>query len=108
MYATTRALDDLRAREYPVLDGLGQVYLDYTAGNLVPLSLVDRHLALLRDHLLGNPHSTNPASALATTLMAVHHRVSAAAILEGRSGGPAQARGAAFSPMLRTIAKLGQ
>ena len=66
-YATTRALDDLRAREYPLLDRLGHVYLDYTAGNLVPLSLVDRHSALLRDHLLGNPHSTNPASALATT-----------------------------------------
>jgi molybdenum cofactor sulfurtransferase len=66
-YSTTRALDDLRAREYPLLDSLGHVYLDYTAGNLVPRSLVDRHMALLRDHLLGNPHSTNPASALATT-----------------------------------------
>ena len=50
-----------------MLDSLGHIYLDYTAGNLVPLSLVDRHLALLRDHLLGNPHSTNPASALTTT-----------------------------------------
>jgi selenocysteine lyase/cysteine desulfurase len=66
-YAVTRALDDLRARDYPLLDGLGHVYLDYTAGNLVPLSLVERHTALLRDHLLGNPHSTNPASALTTT-----------------------------------------
>jgi molybdenum cofactor sulfurtransferase len=66
-YATTRRLDDLRAREYPLLDGLGHVYLDYTAGNLVPHRLVDRHMALLHDHLLGNPHSTNPASALATT-----------------------------------------
>ena len=65
-YSTTRALDDLRAREYPLLDGFGHVYLDYTAGNLVPLSLIERHTALLRDHLLGNPHSTNPASALAT------------------------------------------
>jgi molybdenum cofactor sulfurtransferase len=68
-YGATRALDDLRARDYPLLDGLGHVYLDYTAGNLVPLSLVDRHMALLRDHLLGNPHSTNPASALATTFV---------------------------------------
>ena len=66
-YAGTRALDALRAKEYPLLDALGHVYLDYTAGNLVPLSLVDRHAALLRDHLLGNPHSTNPASALTTT-----------------------------------------
>jgi selenocysteine lyase/cysteine desulfurase len=68
-YAATRALDDLRTREYPLLDGLGHVYLDYTAGNLVPFSLVDRHLALLRDHLLGNPHSTNPASELTTTFV---------------------------------------
>ena len=67
LYSTTRALDDLRAREYPLLDSLGHVYLDYTAGNLVPLSLVERHAALLRDHLLGNPHSTNPASSLTTT-----------------------------------------
>jgi len=66
-YVKTRALDDLRARDYPLLDRLGHVYLDYTAGNLVPLSLVERHAALLHDHLLGNPHSTNPASALATT-----------------------------------------
>jgi molybdenum cofactor sulfurtransferase len=68
-YESTRALDDLRAREYPLLDSLGHVYLDYTAGNLVPLSLVERHTALLRDHLLGNPHSTNPASALTTTYL---------------------------------------
>ena len=66
-YAATRALDDLRARDYPLLDGIRHVYLDYTAANLIPLSLVERHMALLRDHLLGNPHSTNPASALTTT-----------------------------------------
>jgi selenocysteine lyase/cysteine desulfurase len=68
-FHTTRALDDLRAREYPLLDGLGHVYLDYTAANLTPLSLVERHLALLRDHVLGNPHSTNPASVLTTGLI---------------------------------------
>jgi molybdenum cofactor sulfurtransferase len=68
-YASTRVLDDLRAREYPMLDTLGHVYLDYTAGNLVPLSIVGRHTALLREHLLGNPHSTNPASTLTTTFV---------------------------------------
>ncbi len=68
-YATTRALDDIRRRNHPQLDGLGHVYLDYTAGNLVPLELVERHAALLRDHVLGNPHSTNPASALTTTFV---------------------------------------
>jgi selenocysteine lyase/cysteine desulfurase len=74
-YAATRALDDLRSRDYPLLDELGHVYLDYTAGNLVPQSLVERHCALLRNHLLGNPHSTNPASALATTYVE-HSRLS--------------------------------
>jgi selenocysteine lyase/cysteine desulfurase len=66
-YVATRALDDLRRRDYPLLDGLGHVYLDYTAGNLVPLSLLERHTSFLRDHVLGNPHSTNPTSALTTT-----------------------------------------
>jgi selenocysteine lyase/cysteine desulfurase len=65
-YASTRALDDLRERNYPLLDRHRHVYLDYTAGNLTPLSLLERHASLLRDHLLGNPHSTNPASALTT------------------------------------------
>jgi selenocysteine lyase/cysteine desulfurase len=68
-YAATRALDELRRRNHPLLDGAGHVYLDYTAGNLVPLALVERHAALLRDHVLGNPHSTNPASALTTTFV---------------------------------------
>jgi molybdenum cofactor sulfurtransferase len=66
---TTRALDDLRAQEYPLLDSTGQIYLDYTAGNLVPQSLVDRHLALLRAHLFGNPHSNNPASVVMTAFV---------------------------------------
>ena len=68
-YATTRGLDELRAREYPLLDSTGHVYLDYTAGNLTPLSLIERHLALLKQHLFGNPHSSNPASAFTTTNM---------------------------------------
>ena len=67
-YAATTALDDLRQREYPLLDRLGYVYLDYTAGNLTPLSLLERHATFLRDHVLGNPHSTNPVSALTTVL----------------------------------------
>jgi len=68
-HTSTRALDDLRARDYPLLDATGHVYLDYTAANLIPQSLVARHTALLRDHLLGNPHSSNPSSALTTTFV---------------------------------------
>jgi molybdenum cofactor sulfurtransferase len=59
-YTTTRALDDLRATDYPGLDK--QTYLDYTAANVYALSQLDRHHALLRENLCGNPHSTNPAS----------------------------------------------
>ena len=65
-YAATRVLDDLRHRNHPLLDGLGHVYLDYTAGNLVPLTLVERHASLLRDHVLGNPHSNTSSSSPTT------------------------------------------
>jgi selenocysteine lyase/cysteine desulfurase len=67
--AETVSVDTLRAREYPLLDAEGHVYLDYTAANLPPVSVVARHADLLRGHLLGNPHSTNPASSLTTTLV---------------------------------------
>ena len=63
-HAHKRALDELRAREYPLLDAQRHVYLDYTAANLPPRSLLSRHVDLLRGQVLGNPHSTNPASSL--------------------------------------------
>jgi molybdenum cofactor sulfurtransferase len=63
-YASTRALDELRAREYPAL--AAHTYLDFTAANLYASSQITRHLELLQRQLLGNPHSTNPSSSLAT------------------------------------------
>jgi selenocysteine lyase/cysteine desulfurase len=60
------SFDDLRRSEYPLLDQRGHVYLDYTAGNLCPLSLVERHLALLKADILGNPHSGNPTASRAS------------------------------------------
>jgi molybdenum cofactor sulfurtransferase len=69
MFKSTPALDEVRAREYPVLDGTGHIYLDYTAGNLAPRSLVARHVALLQGDILGNPHSTNPVSTLTMELV---------------------------------------
>ncbi len=62
-------LDDLREREYPLLDRDGHVYLDYTAGNVCPRSLVERHLALLKSEILGNPHSGNPTASRASVYM---------------------------------------
>jgi selenocysteine lyase/cysteine desulfurase len=65
-YSGTRKLDDLRAADYPALDRLGHTYLDFTASNLYATSQLERHQALLRSEVLGNPHSTNPTSSRAT------------------------------------------
>jgi len=69
-YDRTGALDQLRAREYPTLDASGCTYLDFTAANLYATSQIERHLALLRDNVFGNPHSTNPTSSLASAYVA--------------------------------------
>ena len=68
-YASTRYLDELRAREYARLDQPGQVYLDYTGGGLYAESQLREHLALLTSRVFGNPHSTNPASQAMTDLV---------------------------------------
>jgi len=68
-YTRTASLDDVRMHEYPLLDAEGHVYLDYTAANLPPRSLIARHADLLREQILGNPHSTNPASSLTMELL---------------------------------------
>ncbi len=67
-YAETRALDELRSREFSRLDEQGQVYLDFTGGGLYGRSQVERHAEFLLGHVLGNPHSSNPTS-LETTEM---------------------------------------
>jgi selenocysteine lyase/cysteine desulfurase len=59
----------LRRSDYANLDATQQVYLDYTGGNLVPKRLLDQHHRLLSEQVLGNPHSTNPSSQLATRLV---------------------------------------
>lgn len=59
----------LRDREYPLLDQQNHLYLDYTGGNLCPRSLLDTHFTMLREHILGNPHSTNPTSLKSTELI---------------------------------------
>ena len=61
-YATTHALDALRAADYGRLDAQGQVYLDFTGGGLHAASQVLEHVQLLNDEVLGNPHSVNPSS----------------------------------------------
>ena len=70
----TSILDELRARDYARLDTSGYTYLDYTGGSLYATSQLDRHMALLRDSVFGNPHSTNPSASAATDLIAMMRR----------------------------------
>ena len=64
-YASS-GIDTVRAAEFGRLDDQGQVYLDYTGGGLYPVSVVRRHADFLATHVLGNPHSVNPTSVLAS------------------------------------------
>lgn len=68
-YTQTRALDELRFREFGRLDEQQHVYLDYTGAALYPRSLARDHIALLEQFVLGNPHSKNNASLTSTRLV---------------------------------------
>jgi len=62
-----RGFEELRAREFSRLEGC--VYLDYTGSGLYADSQLRRHETFLRTHVLGNPHSENPASVRATEIV---------------------------------------
>ena len=64
-----RSFEELRAREFARLDECGSVYLDYTGSGLYPESQLRAHEEFLKHHVLGNPHSENPASAEATRIV---------------------------------------
>src|SRR4051812_35471166 len=68
-YDSTAKLDELRATEYARLDREDHLYLDYTGGGLYAESQLSAHMALLKDHVFGNPHSSNPSSWAATQLV---------------------------------------
>ena len=61
---------ELRAREFSRLDRRRQAYLDYTGSGLYPESLLERHVALLRGQVFGNPHSRHEPSATSTDVLA--------------------------------------
>ena len=67
-YAETGVIDDLRAAEYTRLDAKGHIYLDYTGGSLYAESQLRWHTSLLKNRVLGNPHSLNPTSAAMTQM----------------------------------------
>ncbi|MDX1647282.1 MAG: aminotransferase class V-fold PLP-dependent enzyme [Longimicrobiales bacterium] len=64
-----RYFEELRDREFARLDEGGHVYLDYTGSGLYAECQVRDHDVFLEHHVLGNPHSENPASAVATRLL---------------------------------------
>ncbi|MCC7130032.1 MAG: hypothetical protein B6D39_10225 [Anaerolineae bacterium UTCFX2] len=68
-FAATAILDALRQAEYSRLDRLGHIYLDYTGGSLYADSQLRQHHDLLREHVFGNPHSSNPTSLAITHLV---------------------------------------
>jgi molybdenum cofactor sulfurtransferase len=57
---------ELRRREFTRLDALGHVYLDYTGAGLYAEGQVRAHADYLCGAVLGNPHSRNPTSRVAT------------------------------------------
>jgi selenocysteine lyase/cysteine desulfurase len=68
-YASTSALDRLRASDYRRLDAHGEVYLDYTGAGLHADSQIRAHAELLTSAVFGNPHSASPTSAGMTRLV---------------------------------------
>ncbi len=68
-YKTTQTLTALRQTDYKRLDEQKQIYLDYTGGGLYAQSQLDKHFALLRNNVFGNPHSINPTSLAMTDLV---------------------------------------
>ncbi|MBT8488433.1 MAG: aminotransferase class V-fold PLP-dependent enzyme, partial [Gemmatimonadetes bacterium] len=59
----------LRRTEFARLDDGGHVYLDYTGSGLYADCQVQDHDSFLERHVLGNPHSENPASQAATRIV---------------------------------------
>jgi len=68
-YDKTHDIDEVRDRDYARLDRTAQVYLDYTGGGLYADSQMRLHQQVLAEHILGNPHSSNPTSLAATRLI---------------------------------------
>jgi molybdenum cofactor sulfurtransferase len=61
--------EELRVREFSRLDEGGHVYLDYTGSGLYAERQLRDNDDFLEHHVLGNPHSENPASTVATELV---------------------------------------
>ncbi|MET8910935.1 aminotransferase class V-fold PLP-dependent enzyme [Micromonospora sp. NPDC004551] len=68
-YASTARIDELRATEYRHLDRDGRVYLDYAGAGVAARTQVLAHHDRLLQGLYSNPHSENPTSEAAGSLV---------------------------------------
>ncbi|TDC29015.1 aminotransferase class V-fold PLP-dependent enzyme [Micromonospora sp. 15K316] len=68
-YARTARIDELRATEYRHLDRDGRVYLDYAGAGVAARAQVTAHHDRLLAGLYSNPHSENPTSEAAGSLV---------------------------------------
>ncbi|WP_433268680.1 aminotransferase class V-fold PLP-dependent enzyme [Micromonospora vinacea] len=68
-YVATGRIDELRATEYRHLDTDGQVYLDYAGAGVAAQAQVRGHHDRLLAGLYSNPHSENPTSVAAGSLV---------------------------------------
>ena len=91
IYSQTSHLDDLRRTDYQRLDAQDQVYLDYTGGGLHGESQIDKHFAMLRTYVFGNPHSANPTS------LAMTERSKKPANISSTTSTPAQTTSPCFT-----------
>ncbi|PVH97776.1 molybdenum cofactor sulfurase protein-like protein [Periconia macrospinosa] len=62
--AYDQAVEELRLREYPMLQGT--TYLDHAGTTLYAKSLIERFSTDMMSHLYGNPHSASNSSQLTT------------------------------------------
>lgn len=65
---------ELRKKEYSRIDANSETYLDFTGGNLYPVSLVKQHQEFLANNVFGNPHSINPTSIRSSGLISQARR----------------------------------
>ncbi|MFD1140916.1 aminotransferase class V-fold PLP-dependent enzyme [Larkinella insperata] len=68
VYKSTAHLDALREREFARLDEQGHTYLDFTGAGLYTQQQVTQHTSQLKQHVFGNPHSSNPTSNHSTAI----------------------------------------
>ncbi len=67
-YEQTSIIDNIRKKDYCILDEQKHIYLDYTGGGLYASSQLKKHHELLSTHVFGNPHSYNPTSLQSTEM----------------------------------------